>query len=183
MKFGTVKMALILGLFSVALPALAQDKEKPNEPVYGWLLMSDAERQTFKSKAHSLTTQAERQQYIEVHRNEMRARAEEQGVTLEQSCFKRSGSAGNKQGKNNRRNCPEFTDFDLDGDGSITSIEFDAGHQGMYRQHMNEGRKLRKLANAPGFSDIDTDGNGSMSREEFAAHQALRQDMKRPHSN
>ncbi len=74
--------------------------------------------------------------------------------------------------KGKGHNMPEFADFDLDGDGSITESEFLKARSERIAKRAQEGRQMKNLANAPSFQDIDTDDDGAVSREEFAAHQA-----------
>jgi len=69
-------------------------------------------------------------------------------------------------------NMPSFTDFDLDGDGAISSDEFYKFRAERIAKHAEEGRKMMNMANAPSFEDIDTDGDGGISPDEFSAHQA-----------
>lgn len=69
-------------------------------------------------------------------------------------------------------NMPSFADFDLDGDGAISSDEFYKTRGERIAKHAEEGRKMKNLANAPSFEDIDTDGDEGISRDEFSAHQA-----------
>ncbi len=69
-------------------------------------------------------------------------------------------------------NMPAFADFDLNGDGTITEEEFTKAHAERIAQHVQDGRKMKNLANAPSFDDIDIDDNGGIDTDEFAAHQA-----------
>ena len=70
-------------------------------------------------------------------------------------------------------NQPQFADFDLNGDGSITEPEFHAARSGRITSRLQEGRQMRNL-NAGEFADIDTNRDGRISPAEFAAHQADR---------
>lgn len=70
------------------------------------------------------------------------------------------------------KNMPSFADFDLDGNGAISSDEFYQARAERIAERAKEGRKMKNLANAPSFEDIDTDGDGAIRPEEFAAHQA-----------
>ena len=67
---------------------------------------------------------------------------------------------------------PTFADCDLNGDGSITELEFTKARGERIAKRAQEGRKMKNLANAPSFQDIDTDDDGGISPDEFAAHQA-----------
>lgn len=53
-----------------------------NPAVYGWQLMTPAERQAYRDKMHAAKTPAERAKIRAEHHKEMEARAKEQGVTL-----------------------------------------------------------------------------------------------------
>lgn len=70
------------------------------------------------------------------------------------------------------KNMPSFADFDLNNDGVITETEFYEARAARIKDHTQEGRKMKNLANAPAFDDIDTDDDGSVSPDEFGAHQA-----------
>ena len=70
-------------------------------------------------------------------------------------------------------NQPQFADFDLNGDGSITEPEFHAARSGRITSRLQEGRQMRNL-NAGEFADIDTNRDGRITPAEFAAHQAAR---------
>lgn len=70
------------------------------------------------------------------------------------------------------RNMPSFADFDLNDDGAITETEFYEARAARIKEHTQEGRRMKNLANAPSFDDIDADDDGSVSPDEFGAHQA-----------
>lgn len=72
-----------------------------------------------------------------------------------------------------KHQAPEFSDFDLDGDGHITSDEFIEGHAERFRKMADEGRELKYANKLPGmFEKIDTDGDQQISPEEFDEHRA-----------
>lgn len=178
MKRAIIMLSLSIGLLSFALSTHAQESEVSDQSVYGWQMMSDEERQTFRTQMRALTTPAARQQYRAAHHQKMQARAEAQGTTLAKPHPQSRGEMGGRRHPQGAGNRPQFTDFDLDNDGSITSDEFETAHTQRIEARQQENRKLRHLANAKSFSDIDTDGDGRASREEFAKHQT-RQPMKR----
>lgn len=70
------------------------------------------------------------------------------------------------------RNMPAFSDFDLDGDGSLHLQEFEQARAQRIRDRLQQGYRMRNLQNAPSFADIDTDGNGLVTLPEFTAAQA-----------
>jgi len=67
---------------------------------------------------------------------------------------------------------PAFVDCDLNGDGTITEEEFAKARAARIAKRLEEGRKMKNLANAPSFDAIDVDDNGGIDADEFAAHQA-----------
>jgi len=66
---------------------------------------------------------------------------------------------------------PSFSEFDTNGDGVITEVEFDNSRQKRMQEKAEEGRLLRNAANAPTFQEIDLDGNGNIDPKEFKIHQ------------
>lgn len=76
------------------------------------------------------------------------------------------------QGKGMGRNMPEFSEFDLNGDGVLLKEEFyDARAKRMYRR-AEQGYPMRNAAKAPAFETVDSNGDGRISPDEFSAHQA-----------
>jgi len=69
---------------------------------------------------------------------------------------------------------PAFSDYDLDGDGSIPEQEFYEARSKRMSERAEEGYQLRNVGKAPSFDDIDTNGDGLISEEEFLAQQARR---------
>jgi Ca2+-binding EF-hand superfamily protein len=76
---------------------------------------------------------------------------------------------------------PAFSDFDTDGDGSLTSREFYDARAERMRERAQQGFSLRNAPHAPTFESLDSDGDGRLNPEEFAAAQAhhRRQMMQR----
>ena len=64
-----------------------------------------------------------------------------------------------------------FTDFDVNGDGSISESEFNSVREQRMAARAAEGRQMRCAAQAPSFADLDTDDNGRLSAEELTAGQ------------
>jgi len=82
-------------------------------------------------------------------------------------------------GEGKKHQPPEFSDFDLDGDGFIASDEFIEGHAQRFEQMADEGRKLKYANKLPGmFEKIDTDGDGLISPEEFEVHRSHKHGKK-----
>lgn len=66
---------------------------------------------------------------------------------------------------------PPFASFDRNGDSVITEEEFNQTRAERIQKRMEEGRRMRGMANAAAFSDIDTDHDGQINRKEFDEHQ------------
>ena len=65
---------------------------------------------------------------------------------------------------------PTFAEFDLDGDGAISSEEYYAARGARMAERAKAGGKMKNAGNMPAFETIDLDGDGSLSQGEFAAH-------------
>lgn len=74
--------------------------------------------------------------------------------------------------KGMKGNMPAFSDFDLDGDGTIVETEFNEGHAKKMSEMAAEGHEMKHAGDAPGFSGIDTNEDGGISEQEFTAHKA-----------
>ena len=55
---------------------------QPDEPCYGWQLMSDEERNRYREQLMKLKTEQEKEQFRNQHREEMRQRAKALGQEL-----------------------------------------------------------------------------------------------------
>ena len=96
MQFTLLRKYVLLGLVLVPALSLAAAKtippEKPAtppaeasdavEPIYGYQLMTEEERTTFRTQMQNATTAEERQQIRSHHHEQMLERAKAQGVTL-----------------------------------------------------------------------------------------------------
>ena len=78
-----------------------------------------------------------------------------------------SSKGGGKGGKS-----PEFSEIDVNGNGSIESEEFYQFRANRMAERAAAGGNMKNAANAPTFEDIDTNGDGGVSPEEFNAHKA-----------
>ena len=80
------------------------------------------------------------------------------------------------------RNMPVFTEFDLNGDGTLTETEFYEARAKRMADRAAQGYPMRNAGKAPAFSAIDTDGNGQVTPDEFASSQAAHrgQMMRQP---
>lgn len=67
---------------------------------------------------------------------------------------------------------PQFSEFDRNGDGSLSSQEFYDARAERMRQRAMQGYPMRNAASAPAFEQIDSDGDGKVTPEEFGSAQA-----------
>lgn len=65
----------------------------------------------------------------------------------------------------------QFTDFDVDGNGSISESEFNSVRSQRMAARAAEGKKMRCAAEAPAFADLDTDSDGQLNADELSAGQ------------
>ena len=80
---GSILSLLCRGLAGVLWLGVCQAAEAPQaDEIYGYRLMSPLERAEYKVELRSLTTEAERQEFLQEHRELMQERALEQGVVL-----------------------------------------------------------------------------------------------------
>ena len=70
-------------------------------------------------------------------------------------------------------NQSSFKDFDKNGDGYISSTEFDDRKTANMTKRANEGKQLRNAGNSPQFLDLDTNKDGKISTSEHAKGQKL----------
>lgn len=66
---------------------------------------------------------------------------------------------------------PPFSEFDQDGDGSISEDEFNATRQARHAAMAEAGKPMKGMATAPSFSDLDTDDDGRLNEVELIAGQ------------
>ncbi|NEX20166.1 hypothetical protein G3480_07535 [Thiorhodococcus mannitoliphagus] len=70
------------------------------------------------------------------------------------------------------RGMPAFTDFDLDGNGSLTEQEFYQARANRMAERAQQGYPMRNAGKAPDFGTIDLNGDDTVDPEEFATAQA-----------
>lgn len=61
-----------------------RERLREKERIYGWQLMTPAERKEYRRKMRGLRTREEREAYRREHRERMKKRAEEMGVELQE---------------------------------------------------------------------------------------------------
>jgi len=158
----------------------AQIQSPDNDAVYGWQLMSEEERHSYRKEIDALTTAEEKQRFRQRQREKIHARAAENGVSLQGT--RRSGASGKGRGERRKNpgggKRPEFADFDSNKDGFIAPDEYAKAHAARVVTQAKEGRAM-KNAGSTTFADIDVDGDGHASPEEFAAHQAKQHEKNR----
>jgi hypothetical protein len=71
-------MAMTVSLFAQE----SQPAQRKSEPIYGYRLMSDQERNDYRERMRNARSAEERQQIRDEHRKLMEARAKERGVAL-----------------------------------------------------------------------------------------------------
>lgn len=76
-KLGLICIALLFSLNTQIVNAAQEQHE-----VYGWQLMSERERNEYREKIRNLKTKQEREQFRAEHHEQMRKRAEAQGLSL-----------------------------------------------------------------------------------------------------
>ena len=87
-------ITLLLAACVLSAPALyAQDKPK-SEPIYGYRMMSDPERNDYRDRMRNARSVEERQAIRDEHRKLMEARAKERGATLPEPRGPRGPGAG-----------------------------------------------------------------------------------------
>jgi len=100
----TAALAAALSLsIAYSAPAAAQggpgQKAKQAESIYGYDMMSDAERNEYRTKMRGAKTDKERQALREEHRSTMTARMKERGIEPGQMRGKGAGPGGPGDGK------------------------------------------------------------------------------------
>lgn len=86
--------------------------------------------------------------------------------------FAMNVSAG--EGEKEKGQMPAFSDFDLNGDGTIVEQEFNEGHAKRMAERAAEGHELKNAGKCT-FAGVDADSDGGITPEEFKAHKAKHQ--------
>lgn len=77
---------------------------------------------------------------------------------------------GMNGGMNKGMNMPSYSDYDLNGDGTILEAEFNAAREKRISERKAQGYQMRNLDNMPTFASIDTNNDGEISAGEFLVH-------------
>lgn len=64
-----------------------------------------------------------------------------------------------------------FSEVDANGDGSITSEEFNIAKSNNMQKNYEDGKMLKNAANSLTFEQIDTNSDGKITKEELAIKQ------------
>ncbi len=100
--FPSTKLLMAIGaafLMAATFHAAAQSADTPvrkSEPIYGYRMMNDQERNEYREKMRNARSTEERQTLRDGHRKTMEARAKERGVTLPEP--RGPGAAGPRGG-------------------------------------------------------------------------------------
>jgi len=89
-----VSLFSVIGFAADQIQNRDRDRDQDREQVYGWQLMTPAERTEHRNMMRSFNTEQERETYRKQHHERMQARAREQGVTLPEE----PGERGRMQG-------------------------------------------------------------------------------------
>jgi hypothetical protein len=109
----TAMMTITVSLFAADTPPAGAAAQK-SEPIYGYRMMSDAERNDYRKRMREARSEQERQAVRDEHRKAMEARATERGVTMPGHRGPHAGGGygpggqgpGNGSGKGPRAECP-----------------------------------------------------------------------------
>jgi hypothetical protein len=85
------KQSLLVVSVLIILLAPAQSAVADEEPIYGYQLMTQQEREEHRLKMRSFRTEQEREAYRQEHHKRMQERAKEKGVTLPDEPMPRRG--------------------------------------------------------------------------------------------
>lgn len=85
------KQSLLLATVLLVFLAPAQPTVADEEPIYGYQLMTQQEREEHRLKMRSFHTEKEREAYRMEHHKRMQERAKERGVTLPDEPMPRRG--------------------------------------------------------------------------------------------
>ncbi len=105
-------------------------------------------------------------------RTEMQSRLQTM-TPEERSNFSASRRAAGGQFVGSNQNVPNFTEFDLNGDGKISQTELDSARAARLESNAANGRLLQNSSSAPSFDSIDLNHDGFIDTTEMQAQQAV----------
>lgn len=76
------------------VPSQLTNQDPAKDQIYGWQVMSNAERDAYKKQIASLKNATERDVFLQDHRARMNSRAREKGITLHDTTTTSSQSTG-----------------------------------------------------------------------------------------
>ena len=79
---------------STKAPGQLASQDPAKDQIYGWQVMSDAERDAYKKQIASFKNSTERDVFLQDHRARMNSRAREKGITLRDTATSSTHSAG-----------------------------------------------------------------------------------------
>ena len=95
--------ALLIGSSAVAqssatnkAPTQLASQDPAKDQIYGWQVMSDAEREAYKKQLGSLKNATERDVFLQDHRVRMNSRAREKGITLHDTTASTTNNSGSQ---------------------------------------------------------------------------------------
>ena len=94
-------LSLLIGSSAIAqsnatnkAPNQLASQDPAKDQIYGWQVMTDAEREAYKKQIGSFKNATERDVYLQDHRARMNSRAREKGITLRDTATSSTHSAG-----------------------------------------------------------------------------------------
>jgi hypothetical protein len=86
--------AVAAAMMAMTATLFAAEQPRRSEPIYGYRLMSEQERNDYRERMRNARSAEERQAIRDEHRKLMQARAKERGVTLPEPRGPRAGGPG-----------------------------------------------------------------------------------------
>lgn len=81
------------------------------------------------------------------------------------------------------QNFHSYSEFDTDGNGKVTKIEFENVQQKNMIANANAGKQMRNAGNAPTFEMVDTNKDGIVDIKEFQVQQQKNMQNNRKNRN
>ncbi|MCC7484327.1 MAG: hypothetical protein IT529_05010 [Burkholderiales bacterium] len=94
-KHSAMAAAIAMAMMSMSVTLIAAEEARPkSEPIYGYRMMDDTERNAYRERMRNAKSADERQAIRDEHHQAMEARAKERGVTLPQPRGPRGAGGG-----------------------------------------------------------------------------------------